>query len=499
MDLTSDGSESRFAVYVEALSAALGHADRKAPLKAYCTGLLLPGARKSVEPMAARVAPDRVSAAHQSLHHLVAKAAWSDDAVLALVRKEVLPALERRGPIRAWIIDDTGFPKKGRHSVGVARQYCGQLGKQDNCQVAVSLSVATDHASLPIAWRLYLPQTWINDPERRARAGVPEDVVLLTKPEIALDQIRAALAAGVPRGVVVADAGYGVDTAFRTALTEMGLAYVVGIQSSASLWPPGAEPLPPKIWSGRGRPPSLVRRNPEHKPLSAKALAQSLPDQAWRTVTWREGTKAPLTSRFAALRVRPAHRDYWRAAPRAEEWVLIEWPQGESEPSKYWLSTLPQDTPLTDLVDQAKLRWRIERDYQELKQEIGLGHYEGRGWRGFHHHATLCIAAYGFLVSERSLIPPSAVPSGPLLKAPPIPEDYRPRGTTYPPGTPRRHLHRHHPHQTRPSPGTTTAALPLLPATTYDTVRLMPMAGPHATSPYSASGPSAVRGGGATG
>ena len=448
MDLQDgiEASESRFVIHVERLAAALGHADRAAPLKAYCTGLLLPGERKSVEPMAARVDPGRVQAAHQSLHHFVAKADWSDEAVLALVQVQALPALERQGPIRAWIVDDTGFPKKGKHSVGVARQYCGQLGKQDNCQIAVSLSVATDQASLPIAYRLYLPEAWANDPDRRARAGVPEDVVFQTKPEIALAQIQAAVAAGVPRGVVLADAGYGIDTALRAALTEMGLTYIVGVQSSTSLWPPGTQPLPPKPWSGRGRPPSLVRRHPAHAPVSAKELAQALPRDTWRTVTWREGSKAPLTSRFAAVRVRPAHRDYWHSAPRAEEWFLVEWPQDEAEPTKYWLSTLPEDTKLADLVDQAKLRWRIERDYQELKQEIGLGHYEGRGWRGFHHHATLAIAAYGFLVSERSLIPPSAPRSPSLLKTPALPEGYRPRGAAAPPRAPRRQLHRHRPH-----------------------------------------------------
>ena len=437
-------SESRFAAYVETLASALGHADRVAPLKAYCTGLLLPGERKSVEPMAARVEPGRVQAAHQSLHHFVAKADWSDDAVLSLVRAQVLPALEGQGQIRAWIVDDTGFPKKGKHSVGVARQYCGQLGKQDNCQVAVSLSVATGQASLPVAYQLYLPESWANDPDRRAKAGVPEDVIFRTKPEIALAQIRAALEAGVSRSVVLADAGYGNDTAFRTGLTAMGLTYVVGVQSSIRLWSPGTQPLPPKPSSGRGRPPSLVRRQPGHAPVSAKELAQALPEDAWRRITWREGAKAPLASRFAAVRVRPAHRDYWRTAPRDEEWFLIEWPQGEVEPTKYWLSTLPEDIELADLVDQAKLRWRIERDYQELKQEIGLGHYEGRGWRGFHHHATLAIAAYGFLVSERSLIPPSAPRSAPLLKAPALPEDYRPRGAAAPSPTPRQKFHRHH-------------------------------------------------------
>jgi SRSO17 transposase len=448
MDLIGDGrttSESRFAEYVERLSSALGHADRKAPLKAYCTGLILPGERKSIEPMAARVEPARVGATHQSLHHFVAKAEWSDEEVLAVVRAEVLPAIERQGPIRAWIVDDTGFPKKGIHSVGVARQYCGQLGKQDNCQIAVSLSVANDRASLPIAYRLYLPEAWAQDAERRAKAGVPEDVRFRTKPEIALDEIRVALSAGVPTGVVLADAGYGIDTAFRSGLTAMGLTYIVGIQSSISLWPPGTGPLPPKAWSGRGRPPSLIRRHPEHKPLSARQLAQSLPASAWHIVTWREGTNAPLSSRFAALRIRPAHRDYWRSAPRPEEWFLVEWPQGENEPTKYWLSTLPEKTTLADLVDQAKLRWRIERDYQELKQEIGLGHYEGRGWRGFHHHATLAIAAYGFLVSERSLIPPSAPRSTAFLKTPRLPKGYRPRGAAAPARTPRRQLNRHPP------------------------------------------------------
>ena len=469
----NETTESRFAAYVERLAAELGHADRKAPLKAYCMGLMLPGARKSIEPMAARIEPWRVQAAHQSLHHFVANAEWSDEAVLAAVRAEALPALERQGPIRAWIVDDTGLPKKGQHSVGVARQYCGQLGKQDNCQVAVSLSVANDHASLPVAYRLYLPDSWANDPERRAKAGVPGDVAFRTKPEIALDQIRAALAAGIAQGVVLADAGSGADTAFRTGVSELGLAYVVGIQSSTSLWAPGTEPLPPKRWSGRGRPPSLMRRDGDHKPVSAKALALSLPDDAWHTVTWREGTNAPLTSRFAALRVRPSHRDYWRSAPRPQEWLLVEWSKDEAEPSKYWLSTLPEDTPLPDLVDQAKLRWRIERDYLELKQEIGLGHYEGRGWRGFHHHATLCIAAYGFLISERSLIPPSAPGRRPVLKAPAIPQDYRPRGAPAAARTPCRRLDRHHAHQDCTRPRTASLPMPVLPATTvYDTVRL---------------------------
>src|ERR687898_1987961 len=333
----AEAGEARFAAYVEHLASVLGHADRAAPLKAYCTGLILPGARKSIEPIAARVEPGRVQAAHQSLHHFVAKADWSDEALLAVVRTEVLPQIERHGPIRAWIVDDTSFPKKGRHSVGVARQYCGQRGKQDNCQVAVTLSLAHAQASLPVACRLYLPEAWAEDRERRAKAGVPDEVVFQTKPEIALDQIRAAIEAGVSRGVVVADAGYGVDTGFRTALTTLGLHYVVGIQSSTTLWPPGTAPLPAKPWRGKGRPPTRVRRDRDHQPVSALDLAKRLPVQAWQAVTWREGTNAPLTSRFAAVRVRPAHRDHLLHEPRVEEWILIEWPEAEKEPTKYWL------------------------------------------------------------------------------------------------------------------------------------------------------------------
>lgn len=429
---SASSSESRFSAYVEALGDALGHADRIAPVRQYCAGLLLPGDRKSIEPMAARVEPGRVRATHQSLHHLIAKADWSDAAVLAVVRARVLPAIQQLAPIQAWIIDDTGFPKKGTHSVGVARQYCGQLGKQENCQVAVSLSVANEHASLPVAWRLYLPQPWAEDAARRSKAGVPEALPFATKPQIALEQIRTAQADGIPPGVVLADAGYGVDTGFRDGITALGLTYVVGIQSSASLWPPGQAPLPVKPRGGRGRPSTRVRRSADHKPVSVKELAAALPHTAWRRVTWREGTNAPLASRFAAVRVRPAHRDYKAATPRAEEWCLIEWPPGAAEPSKFWLSTLPATTSRTKLVRHAMLRWRIERDYQELKQEIGLGHYEGRGWRGFHHHATLCIAAYGFLVAERATIPPSAERITPCFTAAAVPATWRPRGAPDP-------------------------------------------------------------------
>ena len=414
---------------MEGLARAAGHADRTVPLKNYCTGLLLPGERKSVEPMAARLAPDNVRRMHQSLHHVVADAPWSDEAMLRQVRDAVLPAMQKHGPVVCWIVDDTGFPKKGRHSVGVTRQYCGQVGKQDNCRVAVSLSVATWGSSLPIAYRLYLPEVWADDKKRRKAAGVPGDVAFQTKPQIALDQIRDAVRQDVPRGVVVADAGYGVDGQFRSGVTKLDLKYVVGVQSSATVWEPGTEPLPPSPRKKMGRPPRLLRRDPDHQPVTVKQLALSLPAKAWKTITWRQSTRYKLRSRFVALRVRPAHRDYWKAEPHAEEWLLMEWPKDTAEPIKYWLSTLPADTKLKDLVALAKQRWIIERDYQELKQELGLGHYEGRGWRGFHHHATLCIAAYGFLVAERNRFSPSARVGNLGLSVPASPPDFRPRGS----------------------------------------------------------------------
>jgi SRSO17 transposase len=425
----ADDTESRFAAYVEGLVSVIGHADRAGPLHDYCVGLMLPCERKSVEPMAARTAPARTAAQHQKLLHFVGVAPWSDEKVLAKVCEMVLPRIERHGPIEAWIIDDTSFPKQGRHSVGVARQYCGELGKEDNCQVAVSLSLANGHASLPVAYRLYLPQEWTTDRARLRKAGVPEDIGFKTKHEIALEQLRWACTAGLPRGVALLDAGFGNNSKLRADITALELPYVAGILSNTTVWAPGTGPLPAKTWSGRGRPPKLLRRGAEHRPLSVKALALGLPKSAWRTVTWREGTAESLSSRFARVRVRAARRDFKRSESRPEEWLLIEWPKGEKEPTKYWLSTLPEEIALQRLVYFAKLRWRIERDYQELKQEVGLGHFEGRGWRGFHHHATLCIAAYGFLISERETIPPSEPRPATIFPQLAVPDGYRPRGS----------------------------------------------------------------------
>lgn len=428
----------RFDGYVAMIARSLGHADRVEPFRGYCTGLLLPGERKSVEPMAARLRPAQVRAEHQRLHHFVADAPWSDELVLQAVRRHVLDALHRRaGAPEVLLIDDTGYPKQGTHSVGVTRQYCGQLGKQDNCQVAVSVSVANEAYSLPVGYRLYLPESWANDAKRRAQAKVPEEIGFATKPAIATALIESIGVQQLPR-LVVADAGYGVDSAFRDRLTQLGLNYMVGITGALSLWPPGRAPLPPKRWSGNGRPPKRLRRDATHKPLQAKALAMQLPASAFRTLSWREGTNQPLRSRFAAVRVRCATADVQRTEPRPEEWLLIEWPKGEPAPTKYFLSTLPANTPMNELVRIAKLRWRIERDYQELKQELGLGHFEGRSWRGFHHHATLCVAAYGFLLTERLRVPKKTLAHPILGKAPALPRGFRPRGAPARPAPPTR-------------------------------------------------------------
>jgi SRSO17 transposase len=454
------GKRTGFDRYIDQLSTALGHADRVAGLRGYCTGLMLPLERKSVEPMAAGIDPEHASARHQALHHFVAKADWSDTALMRAVAQVVLPAMDLDDAV--WIIDDTGIPKKGTHSVGVARQYCGQLGKQDNCQVAVSLSLATEQASLPMAYRLYLPKTWAEDKARRRKAGVPAELGFATKTEIAVEQLDALLAQDYPKRPVLADAGYGVDTAFRQGLTDRGLKYVVGITSAVVVWPPGVEPLPPKRYTGVGRRPLQPRRTRSRQPVNVKALAQSLAPSAYQTISWREGTNGTLKGRFAAVRVRHAGGNAGRSRLRPEEWLLIEWPPGETEPAKYYLSTLAPDTPLNELVAMAHRRWRIERDYQDLKQEFGLDHYEGRGWRGFHHHATLTIAAYGFLLIERLTHGARRSQKNSALRAlPAVPADYVPRGSPAR-AAPRRRLARHAAARTERAPGRPSASMSVL-------------------------------------
>ena len=429
-------ASQRFERYMEHLAGGLGHMDRHAGLIGYCTGLMLPLSRKSVEPMAARVDPLHASARHQSLHHFVAKAEWSDEVMLNRVAQWVVPKMDSSAG-GFWIVDDTGFPKKGKHSVGVTRQYCGVLGKQDNCQVAVSISLACEQASVPVAYQLYLPKEWAQDPARRKKAGVPAKIKFTTKTEIALQQLEALLAQGAAKHCVLADAGYGVNYAFRQRLTDMGLPYVVGITSAVVVWPPGIEPLPPKRYSGMGRPPVVPRRTGTRQPISVKALAHTLPANAFHTISWRQGTNEVLSGRFAAVRVRHAGGNTGKARLRPEQWLLIEWPAEDADPLKYYLSTLPEDIALNDLVAQAHMRWRIERDYQDLKQELGLGHYEGRGWRGFHHHATLSIAAYGFLVAERIAAgkPTGTKKNFVASRIPALPADYIPRGSPARPAT----------------------------------------------------------------
>lgn len=418
---------ARFAEYVDRLAEVLGHADRREPLRAYVAGLLLPGERKSVEPMAAKVDPRNARSRHQSMHHFVADAPWEARDVIRVARDWALDQFDRHGPIQAWVIDDTGIPKKGKHSVGVARQYCGVLGKQDNCQVAVSLSVANEVLSVPVSYRLYLPEIWAQDEDKRRSARIPGEVRFQKKWEIALDEIDRLLADGVAKAPIVMDAGYGTVTELRDQLAKRDLVYVAGIQCEVTVWPEGQEPLPPKPYSGTGRPPKLLRRSPDSSPVSVTELATELPKSAWRSIRWRSGTKGDMRSRFARVRVRPAHRDYWRSEPRPQEWLLIEWPTGEAAPTKAWLSNASAKATITDLVDLAKIRWRIERDYQELKDEIGIDHYEGRGWLGFHHHAALCIAAYAFLVAERARLSPPAPLA--FLKPAPLPRGFRPRGS----------------------------------------------------------------------
>src|SRR5262245_39700378 len=437
----SEESQSRFAAYVDGLIEVIGHADRAVPLRDYCVGLLAAEGRRSVEPMAAVTAPGGLSAQHQKLLHFVANAPWSDERVLGKVREMVLPTLQRLGPIEAWIIDDTAFPKQGTHSVGVQHQYCGQLGKQANCQVVVTLSIANHHASLPIAYRLYLPQEWVQDAARREKAHVPADIVFKTKPQIALEQIRAAYGAGVPPSVLLMDASYGSNATLRSGISALALAYVAGIVPSLKVR-------------------AVSEDGTTGERVSVKDLALKLPKHAWRTITWREGSAARLRSRFARVRVRTA--PIRRETARSAETLLIEWPPDAPEPTKYWLTTLDPGVSFRRLVDVAKIRWRIERDYQELKQEIGLGHYEGRGWPGFHHHGTLCIAAYGFLISERETIPPSGPGSFRRVTQSAVPSDYRPRGAPDPTATPRPQLNCDHASNAGRRDRQNATAMPLL-------------------------------------
>ncbi len=403
----------RLTAFAESMASSLGHADRRIPCIDYLHGLLLPGERKSMEPMAARLDARRTMAKHQSMQHFVTDSPWDEQRLLEASRAYALGAMLTCGGVTAWVVDDTGIPKKGTHSVGVGRQYCGVLGKQDNCQVAVSVSLANERMGLPVSWRLYLPESWTQDPARRKKAKIPEAVVFRKKWEIALDEIDRLRSSAVPPGVVLADAGYGTITEFRTGVSTRGLAYAVGIQAEQG------------VALAIEEAPAQWRLKPANG--SAHALATALPSSAWHSITWREGTRGDQTSRFAVVRVRQTHRIKLKQPVRASEWLLVEWPIGESKPTKYALSTLPATTERQELIRLWKLRWRIERDYEELKGELGLDHFEGRSWTGFHHHGALCLAAFAFVAAERVRgFSPSRVAFLPS-RSPPV--AFRPRGS----------------------------------------------------------------------
>lgn len=387
--------------FVAEVFASVPRRDQRAKGDCYLRGLMLDGRRKSIQPMAARL-PDGDM---QALQQFVNQSPWDHAAVLRAVAVKTVPVVDPE----VWVIDDVSFPKDGKMSVGVARQWCGALGKQSNCQVAVSLHAASDTASVPVSWRLFVPQQWQDDTARRSRAGIPEGVGHREKWRLALDLIDEAIAWGLAPQVIVADAGYGQNNAFRQALADRGLDFVVAVRADESAHPYGAVPTAP-VWSGNGRRPAARYRT---KALSLKGLAAESGSKAYRQATWRKGSQGPMRSRFRVQSVRPAgvaaraHAIAQAGGSTAWDGVLpdltllSEWPTGQKTPTEYWLTSLPADTPLRYLVRLAKMRWRIEHDYREMKHGLGLDHFEGRTWRGWHHHAALVTAAHAFLTLRR--------------------------------------------------------------------------------------------------
>lgn len=378
----------------EMFDGALVRSEQRRWSAVYLRGLMLDGKRKSIEPMAARLADGD----EQGLQQFVNQSPWDERVVRANLACRMCAQLAPD----AWVIDDTGFVKKGRSSVGVARQYSGTLGRVDNCQVGVSVNAVSDAASCPLDWRIFLPEAWDDDRERRARAHVPDDVRHREKWRLALDMIDELAGWGLRPPLVGADAGYGEITAFRQGLDEREIAYVVQVKAGTSAYREHVTLQQPE-WSGRGRPPAPRYRQ---QPCPLKDLVIAAGTGRAQTVTWRHGTRGPMRSRFVALRVRPANRELRAAAHTSGgeldvRWLLAEWPQGADTPTDYWLSSLPADTELATLVRLAKLRWRIEHDYRELKHGLGLDHFEGRSYRGWHHHVTCVSVAHAFLTLER--------------------------------------------------------------------------------------------------
>jgi SRSO17 transposase len=384
-DLMGTDAQRRLGEYFSAIGDVLANKTRRASFATYAMGLLAEGERKSMEPIAARACadPDETDAHHQRLQHFLTDSPWSDREVRRTAASYALGAMTDREPVEAWIIDDTGFLKQGKHSVGVQRQYTGSAGKVANCQVGVSLSVATRTEHLPIDFELYLPKAWTDDPARREEARIPADLLFKTKPDLALDMLHRAVEDGVARGVVLADSAYGGSSEFRDALRWMGLDYAVGIESGEKVW----------------RLDKLLRRRGE--PLMVSEIARAVGLGGFRRVTWREGTRGTLSARFAAERVVVRHDDGWSPSEREDVWLLMEWADGDPEPRKFHLATLPRSWTRKQLVRLIKQRWRTERVYEDLKGELGLDHFEGRRFAGWHHHVSVALSCYAFIISER--------------------------------------------------------------------------------------------------
>lgn len=390
-----EASRRRLETFADEMLGSLRYRKQSHWAQVYLRGLLLEGRRKSCQPMAGRVADGD----EQCLQQFLNQSPWEWEPMREVVAKKMTAVLGERG---CWIVDDTGFPKQGSHSVGVARQYCGTLGKRGNCQVGVSISYATSKGAMPLDWALYLPKEWTDDRTRCERVGVPSQVQFETKWQLALGLMDELLSWGVPPAeVVVADAGYGNITQFRQGLTQRGLRWVVEVEHTLVAWTePQTRQQPRRRRRQTGRPRLPKYRNAP-APQSLKVIALSLPGSAWRRVTWREGTKGKMSSRFARLRVQPAHGWQQGKPELPPAWLLIEWPPGAKAPTKYWLSDLPQSISLRALVRWAKSRWAVEINYRELKDHLGLDHFEGRGWVGWHHHVTMVMLAFAFVLSER--------------------------------------------------------------------------------------------------
>jgi SRSO17 transposase len=394
----------RLVEFAAEMFASMARKDQRRWGEVYLRGLMLDGKRKSIEPMAARLADGD----EQCLQQFVNQSPWDEVAV----RRALARRMSRELSLGAWVIDDTGFPKFGKMSVGVARQYSGALGKVGNCQIGVSINACSDEASCPLDWRLFIPAEWDEDSEfnrdRRAKAKLPDDVHHTEKWRLALVMIDELIGWGIEPPVVLGDGAYGDITEFRSGLEDRELSYVLDVKGGTSAYSQDIRPERPE-WKGTGRPPKPRYRE---DPSSLKELALAAGTKAAVTVTWREGTRGKMSSRFLALRVRAANVRLRNNANRNGEelpvrWLLCEWPAKASEPTKYWLSNLPADAPLKELVRLAKMRWRIEHDYCELKDALGLDHFEGRTYRGWNHHVTLVSLAHAFLTLERRRRPPT--------------------------------------------------------------------------------------------